>query len=332
MREGILISFILPIYNVEEYLEECFNSIENQADTRCEIILVDDGATDSSGKIADQLKEKTTAVTVKVIHKKNGGLASARNAGLEVAKGKFISFIDSDDRLEKNCLPSILEYLEFNDFDLCFMQGVKFFPDGKKVDLGDGIGSQDINGKEKIEILKFLSTRNKFCGSSCTKSYKRAYLESNILKFPDDERVSEDLGFVRDAILNSEKLVSLDTPFYEYRQGRIDSITTGNLKKRFFGLRLFLDESLNLLTENKKAKDETSFYFLNYIAYEYTIMMFFTAQMPKRDQKECCKILKEYKWVFSFAKAKRTRIIGLISKIFGIKITSKIICLIKTRK
>ena len=90
-----VVSVVVPIYNVENYLDKCVNSIVNQTYGELEIILVDDGSKDNSSKICDEWKEKDSRI--KVIHKENGGLSSARNAGLEVATGEYIMFEDSDD-------------------------------------------------------------------------------------------------------------------------------------------------------------------------------------------------------------------------------------------
>ena len=90
-----MISVIVPIYNVEQYLEQCLDSIISQTYSQLEIILVDDGSTDSSGQICDKYARKDERIVV--IHKTNGGLSDARNAGISVATGEYISFIDSDD-------------------------------------------------------------------------------------------------------------------------------------------------------------------------------------------------------------------------------------------
>ena len=94
------ISIIVPVYNVEKYLEKCVKSILNQTFTDFELILVDDGTPDSSGVICDQFAEKDERI--KVIHKKNGGLSDARNTGIEVAKGEYIGFVDSDDYIAED--------------------------------------------------------------------------------------------------------------------------------------------------------------------------------------------------------------------------------------
>lgn len=93
-----MISIIVPIYNVEKYLPKCIESIINQTYTDLEILLIDDGSTDNSGLICD--KYASIDNRIRVIHKKNGGLSDARNVGLDICKGKYISFIDSDDYIE----------------------------------------------------------------------------------------------------------------------------------------------------------------------------------------------------------------------------------------
>ena len=102
-----LISVIVPVYNVETYLDECIKSLVKQTYSKFELILIDDGSTDSSGQLCDAWKE--TDDRIKVIHKENGGLSTARNAGLDVAKGDYICFIDSDDFVTDNYLLSFVD-------------------------------------------------------------------------------------------------------------------------------------------------------------------------------------------------------------------------------
>ena len=102
---GNLVSVIVPIYNVEKYLEKCIESIVNQTYKNLEIILVDDGSPDNCPAICDEWAQKDSRI--KVIHKKNGGLSSARNAGLEVSNGEYISFVDSDDWLDENTFEEV---------------------------------------------------------------------------------------------------------------------------------------------------------------------------------------------------------------------------------
>ena len=101
-----LISVIVPIYNVESYLEQCIKSIINQTYKNIEIILIDDGSTDKSPKICDKYKQKDSRIIV--VHKQNTGVSATRNIGLELSKGKWIAFVDSDDWIEKEYLEELL--------------------------------------------------------------------------------------------------------------------------------------------------------------------------------------------------------------------------------
>lgn len=105
--EKVQLSVIVPVYNVEQYLKQCIDSILNQTFKNFELILVDDGALDSCPQICDNYSKHDDRV--KVIHKKNGGLSSARNAGIKVAKGKFLTFIDSDDWISKNYFEEMMK-------------------------------------------------------------------------------------------------------------------------------------------------------------------------------------------------------------------------------
>ena len=119
MKKQDLISIVVPIYNVEKYLEKCINSIIIQTYKNIEIILVNDGSTDSSGKICDIYLKKDKRI--KVIHKKNGGLSDARNVGIENAKGKYIAFIDSDDFIDSDFIEILYNLIiEYNaDVSCC---------------------------------------------------------------------------------------------------------------------------------------------------------------------------------------------------------------------
>lgn len=116
MENKPLISVIVPVYNVQKYVRKSVESILQQTYKNLEIILVDDGSTDESGKICDMLARSDNRVTV--IHKKNGGLSDARNAGLDRATGELIGFVDSDDYIEKNMYEVLEERMRINEADI----------------------------------------------------------------------------------------------------------------------------------------------------------------------------------------------------------------------
>lgn len=125
------VSVVVPVYNVEEYLERCIESIRNQTLEDIEIILVDDGSPDNCPKICDEFAEKDSRI--KVVHKKNAGVAAARNSGLEIATGEYIAFVDSDDYIDKNMYQRMMEKVQEYDCDLVMCDCVKEYGDHQEI-------------------------------------------------------------------------------------------------------------------------------------------------------------------------------------------------------
>ena len=147
-----LISIIVPVYNVEKYLNRCIDSILLQTYNNIEILLIDDGSLDKSSQICDEYMKKDKRI--KVIHKKNGGLSDARNAGIDIARGKYITFIDSDDSVEKD----LVEYLyklviNFNTkMSICSHRVI--FDEGKRIKvLGNGKEEKSLPIEEIFMLL-----------------------------------------------------------------------------------------------------------------------------------------------------------------------------------
>ncbi|MBQ4562271.1 MAG: glycosyltransferase [Clostridia bacterium] len=319
-NNGILLSFILPIYNVEDCLGECIESILVQITEECEIILVDDGATDSSGEICDRYSEKHSAI--RVVHKENGGLSSARNAGLQIASGKYVSFVDSDDMISSDCVSQILEWIKNEGTDLCFMQVIKFYPDGTEMDLGEGIVRTELRGKDKKSAVEYLASRPKYPGSAWAKLFRREFLLKNDLHFPYDRRYSEDLGFILDSIVSAESIDALDFPFYRYRLKRKGSITNNLSSRNFYDLITFIDESLEKLTVDKKAKDDISRIAMGFVAYEYSTLIYLYNLIRKEDKKDAMKKLRQYKWILKYRSNKMSKLVFIVSRFCGIRMTA----------
>lgn len=323
------ISFIIPVYNVENYLKECVDSILCQLTDECEIILVDDGATDSSGSICDDYASMGSKV--KAVHQKNGGLAAARNTGLSHANGEYIAFVDSDDYLAHDCVSEILRWISSGGADICFMRAMKVFPDGKQQLLDDEMDAKQLK-TSKENTIKYLSERSKYPGSPCTKIFKRALIEKNNLRFPDDRRVSEDLGFVLQCILKAESYDALPINYYYYRQAREGSITNRVTYKSFLGLKSFVKESTDYLTENKIPKSDIERYAMSFVAYEFSIMIWQYKHVGKENKNNALEFLKMYDWVLNYGKTKKTKLIKAMCSCFGIKICAEILeCYMKHR-
>ena len=210
-------SIVVPIYKVEKYLRECVDSILCQSFSDFEIILVDDGSPDGCPRICDEYAEKDPRV--KVIHKTNGGLSDARNAGFEIAKGEYIIFLDSDDYWDDNdALAKIQKILLKQPADVVTWRKTKYSEETKeRTYVGYDVAEQD---KECFGAL--LKSRN-FTVSASTKSIKRSMFEEHDLRFVKGV-LSEDIEWCARLLCAAETIVPSNLDFYIYRQ-RAGSIT-----------------------------------------------------------------------------------------------------------
>lgn len=152
----VLISVIVPIYNVEKYLERCIQSIRNQSYSNLEIILVDDGSTDSSGVLADKFQKRDERI--KVIHKNNGGLSDARNVGMKAANGEYLCFIDSDDYIHKDMILTLYTYIRRYFCEVSVCEGVDIYDDCLVEEKLFEIDSVKCDVFNNIDAMKFWYT------------------------------------------------------------------------------------------------------------------------------------------------------------------------------
>lgn len=226
MKENYLLSVIIPVYNVEDYLVRCVESVLCQTYTNLEIILVDDGSPDGSGKICDDFAARDRRV--KVIHKENGGLSSARNAGLDIARGEYITFVDSDDWVEPDSYGHMLSLME--------KYGVHLVCGGSyNVDFYTGERTMGVCPKKEEKISAEETVGRLFlwdgCDSSvCDKVFHRSLLEE--LRFPFG-KVCEDVAVTYRIILQTDMVAMSERPFYNYLQ-RPGSISNSAISEKTF--------------------------------------------------------------------------------------------------
>lgn len=215
-----IVSIIVPVYNVERYLSRCVESLLNQTLKDIEIILVDDGSIDCSGKLCDEFLQKDARI--QVVHKKNAGQGLARNAGLDIAKGIYVAFLDSDDYMDLDAYRKIVEKLEETNADICCFGYMKHDTDGSvifKSDLKDEI--YEGAGIRRRFILHFFGDEpgeNELSGvSSCMSVFKRCILEKEKIRFLSERVVfSEDSIFCLDFCKTIGKAVVMNQEFYHY--------------------------------------------------------------------------------------------------------------------
>ena len=209
-----LISIIIPVYKVEKYLEKCIQSVINQTYENLQIILVDDGSPDNCGKICDEYAKKDHRI--EVIHKSNGGLSDARNKGLEIAKGEYIGFVDSDDYIEADMYEVLYNLLkQYNaDVSICNFYTVS----QGKISIKNA--DNGINEYNRIEILKEILLDKNIQSYAWNKLYKKELFDE--IKYPIGKKY-EDIGTTFYLLEKCNKVVVTGKSEYYYIN-RQDSI------------------------------------------------------------------------------------------------------------
>lgn len=324
----ILLSIVVPVYNVEQYLEECVSSLLTGATEQVEIILVDDGSTDGSGLLCDQLAAGQECI--RVLHQENAGPSVARNEGIRQASGKYLAFVDSDDRLSQGALEQVLQWCQTASADICFMQAVKFFPDGTQQDLGDCITARHIRNRAKEEIWSFLAARPKYPGSSCTKLFYRAFFQKNGFYFPEDRRSVEDLDLCMAALYSAQTFDALDFRYYEYRQCREGSSTYRVTDRAYDDLCTFVSKWADRLTDAEcRPVGHTARCAMSFVAYEYSILLWRYGDITGAMKTQVRCFLKQYRWVLGYGVSRRLRAVNLLLRLCGIPCTAQLLKLYK---
>lgn len=230
-----LLSIIVPVYNSKEHLECCIDSILGQSYSNIELIIIDDGSTDGSSEICDYYAQKDSRVVV--VHKKNGGASSARNAGLEIANGEYVAFIDSDD------------YCEYNMFEM--LMATAYCMHADIVACGGNILTEDIDVTVPSWLKRTLSP--KFAVSNIfssrifsvrgllpflwNKIYKKSVIDSLGIVFNTDLKIGEDTVFLKTLFPVAQRIITIPDELYNYRYARAESLGQQNKEEYILGLR-----------------------------------------------------------------------------------------------
>ena len=269
--QKIEVSVIVPIYRIEKYLPQCVESLLKQSFKDFELILVNDGSPDSCPEICDAYAEKDARV--KVVHKKNGGLLSARKAGLDAATGKYIAFVDGDDWVDKYYLDVLFKMADANAADFVVTGHFREF-DGKietiKPKVSGVFGEQEIQHK----ILPKAIYNGRFCEHDVAtyvwnKLFKRSLLNKVLYDVPNDIIMGEDAAITYAYLAICKKLVISKIPVYYYRQ-RHDSIVKSieNPKMEYYRLGLlmnFLNTKLKSVLAPENLKVQITYYLYSQI-------------------------------------------------------------------
>ena len=204
-----LVSVIVPVYNVEKYLDECVYSLIHQSYKTIEIILVDDGSTDQSGVKCDFWKEKDNRIIV--IHQENKGISGARNSGIDVASGDYLAFVDSDDYVEENYIELMYHEMAKNNCDFVMCNFISFDEEQQRFDGKNRIYDAFMNSEE---FMKMVYTYPGFYVLAWNKLYKKELFQ----KTRYETRRNEDSALISKLVFQCNKIQCISVPLYFYRQ------------------------------------------------------------------------------------------------------------------
>ena len=240
-------SVIVPVYNVEKYLDRCINSIISQKYNNFELILVDDGSPDNCPEICDNWAKKDSRI--KVIHKENGGLSSARNAALDIAKGDYILFVDSDDYVESNYFDEIEKFAERNS--LIVFTAIQKKPNGdKKREIKNLDNSYSI-----FEKTKYLIS-SRIINTVWSKIFDRGLIEKYNMRFGEKFVPAEDFAFSMQYLLLCENVLVINNSIYVYDERNLNSLSRGRKKNLINIYPLVFDAVYNDIINSKFSKEE----------------------------------------------------------------------------
>ena len=226
----MLISIIVSAYNIESYIVECVESILQQSFEDFECILVDDGSTDMTGLICDDYANRNPKVCV--IHKKNGGLSSARNAGLDAASGDYIYFIDGDDKITSNCLLDFVKLINESHPDVVFGHMMRFNDTREPENFSAIIKNEWLIGLGGKDAFVTIHNHVRTMPMGIRGIYRKDFLICNALYFNEECRYSEDQEWTVKCFEKACSVRSNEIPGYLYRVGREGSLmNTLNIKK-----------------------------------------------------------------------------------------------------
>lgn len=307
-------SIIIPAYNVQNYIKCCLDSILRQSCNDYEIILVNDGSSDDTGKICAEYSLRFD--NIKLINKVNGGLSDARNSGIRIAEGEYILFVDGDDYIAIDSLENLKKLcLEQNSPDVCFLNAVKVYRNGKIALLDEKLDESKVYNHSKYDVLDYISSLRKYPGSACTKLVKRTIIVDNNCFFKMGVK-SEDLDWTRCLLFLSSSFGYCDCDYYNYRQNRIGSITNTikyeNFKDLEDVIKLWIHDSETL---NEKYRS----ILLRFACYEYKILLVLATKLDTEYDEKVDASLNNLKYLLKFNDSFQTKMLKYLISILSLR-------------
>lgn len=321
VKYKISFSIIVPIYNVEKYLPRCLESVLSQTIKDFEVILVDDGSSDRCGSICDKYTLKDEKV--KTIHKKHEGPSSARNKGLDMANGKYVIFLDSDDFWDDcRALEEIENRLKEAHADVLLFPAKRYYEtDGSYTNiLNVDVERSKVSNVETESAVMYLIENNIYRAAAWNKVIHRELIEEHGMRFKEG-CLSEDMDWCGDLLLYAKRFDYYENPFYCYRQHRKGSITTENTEKLIADKLYMCDKGLVQAKGLEKNKERL---LASYYAYEYAVALGVSSGIRN---KELLKQMKSLQELLRYDISNKVKNVNILKKLLGYELTRIALCL-----
>lgn len=320
-----LISIIIPVYNVEKYLTECLESVDLQTYPNLEILLIDDGSTDASGKICDRYSKKNKKF--KTIHKEYGGVSSARNVGLKHVKGEYIAFVDSDDIVSKDYILNLYQCLKEENADISLSRYVRFVD---KIEMPKTSKKQgSLSSTTALKKLLYQEEQELFIVTLWGKLYKKKVFEG--IQFPNG-RINEDNAVITDVFDHANTISYIDICDYFYRK-TFNSITSQPFSKARMDVVYFSEKVMKKYENTDFYKGAMNLFFRRNI--EMLSMLYQLKDYPEKEKYETIlftNIKKYRKEILQDANSKFSSKLAVIGSCISLKLTIKLFNLLKEIK
>ena len=305
------VSFVIPVYKVEQYLDRCVKSIVGQTYRNIEVILVDDGSPDSCPSLCDKYAVEDSRI--KAVHKENGGLSDARNYGTKYATGDYLIYVDSDDFwMHNDDLEKLVQVaidnpnVDFINFNCSY-----YYPDSDTFSPWTLYDSK---------VVKLLTSTSSIVMSACMKMMKRQFIIDNNLTFIKGQ-LSEDIPWFINLLDCCKECMFINLNVYAYRQGVAGSITH-NISLRSIDSLINIVETELQKINNRSFSKEAKDCILSFLAYEYSIILGYLQFLDKQIAKEKYEYLKRYQYLLKYIQDPKVKKVNLVYKLFGFKLTT----------
>lgn len=314
------VSFVIPVYKVEQYLDCCVKSIVSQTYRNIEVILVDDGSPDSCPSLCDKYAVEDSRI--KAVHKENGGLSDARNYGTKYATGDYLIYVDSDDFwMHNDDLEKLVQIaIENPSVDFINFNCSYYYSARNSYSPWTLYDEQLSKPKEKNEAVKLLTSTSSMAMSACMKMMKRKFIIDNKLTFIKGQ-LSEDIPWFINLLDYCRECMFVNLNIYAYRQGVSGSISHNIGLNNIDSLINIVETELKKIN-NRSFSQEAKDCIMSFLAYEYSIILGYLQFLDKRISKERYEYLKQYQYLLKYTQDPKVKKVNFAYRLFGLKITT----------